>query len=288
MNETRRDEMVMGQGIRSYRPSVSNGIIRTNVPAALERPGTRPLHTGGAMMKSILSGIYEIRNTQNNHRYIGSSADIETRWRGHKKALEQNKHHSPYLQRAWLIYGADCFVFSVLEYCEGSKLFKREQFYFDSLQPEYNVAKVAGSPLGVRHSKEFKKKVSEVTSGEKNGMFGKSHSPESIEKMRKNRSGIARTLDAILRSKNTWFERYQDKHRKLGAKHKNRVSKYFGVGFYLSDGRYPGWQVKLTVNKKQIYLGQYKDEITAAKVYDDYVIKNNLQRPLNFGRDEDQ
>ena len=31
-----------------------------------------------------MSGIYEIRNVLNNHRYIGSSVDIKKRWRDHK------------------------------------------------------------------------------------------------------------------------------------------------------------------------------------------------------------
>lgn len=31
-----------------------------------------------------LSGVYEIRNTLNNKRYIGSSINIYRRWRDHK------------------------------------------------------------------------------------------------------------------------------------------------------------------------------------------------------------
>jgi len=42
----------------------------------------------------------------------------------------------------------------------------------------------------MKPSEEFRKKMSSVTAGKSNGMFGRSHKKESINKMSKNRSGI--------------------------------------------------------------------------------------------------
>jgi group I intron endonuclease len=44
-------------------------------------------------------------------------------------------------------------------------------------------AKIAASNKGKEFSEEFRQKISEKTKGEKNGMFGKTHSKEALEKM---------------------------------------------------------------------------------------------------------
>jgi group I intron endonuclease len=54
----------------------------------------------------------------------------------------------------------------ILEYCRADELIKREQYYLDLLNPEYNILKYAYSLLGYKHTPEniakFKlKKVSQ-------------------------------------------------------------------------------------------------------------------------------
>jgi group I intron endonuclease len=53
-----------------------------------------------------------------------------------------------------LKYGYCNFSLDILEYCESSILIKREQYYIDTLNPEYNILKRAGSILGYKHTKE--------------------------------------------------------------------------------------------------------------------------------------
>lgn len=53
-----------------------------------------------------------------------------------------------------LKYGYNKFSIDILEYCESSVLIKREQYYLDTLEPEYNILKKAGSSLGYKHSLE--------------------------------------------------------------------------------------------------------------------------------------
>lgn len=40
------------------------------------------------------AGIYEICNTVNGKRYIGSSVRIKERWRAHRSALDGGKHEN--------------------------------------------------------------------------------------------------------------------------------------------------------------------------------------------------
>jgi len=46
-----------------------------------------------------------------------------------------------------------------LEYCDKKETLIREQYYLDLLNPEYNILKKAGSPLGFKHSEETKDKL---------------------------------------------------------------------------------------------------------------------------------
>ena len=92
------------------------------------------------------SGIYEIVNRHNGHAYIGSSSDIPRRWREHKSYLNKGRHINKHLQNAWILYGQAGFIFSIIEECEESLLLTREQYYIDTLSPEYNICVVAGKP----------------------------------------------------------------------------------------------------------------------------------------------
>ncbi|HVY53957.1 MAG TPA: GIY-YIG nuclease family protein [Gammaproteobacteria bacterium] len=107
----------------------------------------------------MASGIYKIINLINGKFYIGSSKNIDERWRIHKVYLIRNKHHSRHLQSSWNKYGADAFEFHIIEYCEKEKLIEREQYYLDTLKPIYNSSPTARSPLGTKHTKEFKLKA---------------------------------------------------------------------------------------------------------------------------------
>jgi len=49
---------------------------------------------------------------------------------------------------------------------------KREQFYLDSLKPEYNILKIAGSRLGSNHSEQAKLKISSSLTGRKSSEGG--------------------------------------------------------------------------------------------------------------------
>src|SRR5690348_11848083 len=100
------------------------------------------------------AGVYAIRNTENNKIYIGSSTNIRARAKAHVKALAGKSHHAIALQRAWNKYGAESFVFEVLEECEPTQTFTREQFWLDSKEWHYNSSHSAIGTIGYRHTEE--------------------------------------------------------------------------------------------------------------------------------------
>ena len=80
-------------------------------------------------------GIYKIINKVNGKFYLGSSKDIETRWDKHIYDLKNNRHHSVHLQRAWIKYGEENFIFEILENTSTEMLLEREQTLLDTLRP---------------------------------------------------------------------------------------------------------------------------------------------------------
>lgn len=107
-------------------------------------------------------GIYKIENKTTGKLYIGSSLDIRKRWIRHLWDLENNKHHSIILQRAWNKYGKDDFVFEVIEECNIDNLLILEQKYLDEYLPIYNICPNAGNSYGRKDSMETRLKKRKI------------------------------------------------------------------------------------------------------------------------------
>lgn len=96
-------------------------------------------------MKSIKrdlkkSGVYMLVNMVNGNKYIGSSKDIQCRLMSHRSYLRHNTHYNKHLQNAWNKYGEINFDYSILEFCTEEDRIKREQYYVNTLNPEYNIS----------------------------------------------------------------------------------------------------------------------------------------------------
>jgi len=107
------------------------------------------------------SGIYGFICKTTNKLYIGSSINLNMRLNNHINGSQSNI----LLQNAINKYELQNFIFIIFEYCEPKELISREQFYIDTLEPEYNILKVAGNSLGYRHSEESLVKMSEALKG---------------------------------------------------------------------------------------------------------------------------
>lgn len=112
------------------------------------------------------AGIYEILNSANGKRYIGSSVNLGKRWYSHRRMLELDEHWSDHLQSAWSKYGSASFTFKPVLICDPRNLLMYEQIAIDALRPEYNKCAVAGSTLGFKFSPESLVRMSKVHSAE--------------------------------------------------------------------------------------------------------------------------
>lgn len=103
-------------------------------------------------------GIYCIHNIVNNHRYIGSSKNIQQRLLKHRHNLRNNIHQNQYLQNAWNKYTEISFICYVLEYCDEENLSKLEEHYIN-LFGNYNIIK---DIIRLKMTDETKRKHSET------------------------------------------------------------------------------------------------------------------------------
>jgi group I intron endonuclease len=88
-----------------------------------------------------------------------------------------------------------------LEITDKENVLSREQYYLNKFEPEYNILRLAGNSLGLKHTEdtkeimrkkalgrkhslEIRQRMSENRKGEKAGFFGKKHSEESLAKLR--------------------------------------------------------------------------------------------------------
>lgn len=153
-------------------------------------------------MKAHLGGVYEILNTTNGKRYVGSAVNLKRRERDHRSRLRGGYHSNQHLQRAWNKYGDECFEFSVLDYCESELLISFEQWWMDTLRPEYNIAPIAGNCLGMKHTKETNAKNRASSMGNQN-LLGYRHTAEAIEKSRAASLGLKRTAEENAKNRAT-------------------------------------------------------------------------------------
>lgn len=134
------------------------------------------------MAAAKMSGIYEVVNSTNGRRYVGSSVDIRRRLNQHRAALRRGDHHNSYLQSAWNKHGESAFEFRVVSVCDADVLIEREQEAFREMKPEYNLSPTAGNILGFR-----------LTEAQKRKRRGRKQSPEWVEKRAEQHRGAKRS-----------------------------------------------------------------------------------------------
>jgi hypothetical protein len=113
-------------------------------------------------------GIYLIKNRLDNRVYIGSSNNIERRFRRHRTELKTGRHSNPFLSKAYQKYGKDAFDFIIIELCKQVNLIQRELYFiakYRSLDPlfGYNLKSPVAHPSMV--NKEYSKILSKAKKG---------------------------------------------------------------------------------------------------------------------------
>jgi frataxin-like iron-binding protein CyaY len=60
-------------------------------------------------------GVFQIKNKINGKVFIGSSTDLKAIWYAQKLQLDAGMHHNSDLQKEWKEYGAEKFIYELLE-----------------------------------------------------------------------------------------------------------------------------------------------------------------------------
>ena len=124
------------------------------------------------MKKTILkenkgkAGIYMLTNKLTGDIYVGQSIDLRKRFIKYFNLSYINSRKELIISRALIKYGYSNFSVTILEYCNESDLDVKEQYYFDTLNPQYNIQKIAGgSSEGLIRSAETKARISKSLKG---------------------------------------------------------------------------------------------------------------------------
>lgn len=90
------------------------------------------------------AAVFQVKNTVNGKVLLGSSLNLEGPLNGHKFMLTIGSHRNKVLQQEWNEYGADKFVFEILEAVKvkddpnfnlGDELTLLEQIWLEELKP---------------------------------------------------------------------------------------------------------------------------------------------------------
>lgn len=165
------------------------------------------------------SGTYVITNTVNGKQYVGSSVDVGRRFAVHRMELRKGVHHSPALQRAWDRYGESAFTFERLATCPAGMCIPMEQALMDGVRPAYNVARTAGSRLGVRHTEATRAKMSAAVRKPRAPFTPEHRAAISAARRGKSNGPISAEHRAALLAANVGKPCSPEKRAKLSAAH---------------------------------------------------------------------
>src|SRR4051812_18397149 len=95
-------------------------------------------------LKRFRIGVFQLRNTVNGKMFVGSSINLDAIWNRIKAELKFGGHRNVELQREWIAYGEENFVFGILSEIEekdGDKVDynkeakQLEEMFIEELQP---------------------------------------------------------------------------------------------------------------------------------------------------------
>ena len=155
-------------------------------------------------------GIYKITSKHTKEYYIGSSIDIEKRFKRHLSQLKYKKHSNLNLQKIYNIYGKDSLDLVIIELIQDVKNIKEiEQKYLDNLKPQLNINLYAsGGDMISNHpdksnirkkqidgtrkaartkNMKFKRSLNAKKLYPNGPMFGKKHNIKTLQKFREKR-----------------------------------------------------------------------------------------------------
>lgn len=169
------------------------------------------------------SGIYKILNINDGKCYIGSTNWFVKRFNTHKSKLNNGIHPNIHLQRAWIKSGKDNFQFLIIEKCEIDLLSEREQYFIDTIKPEYNFCPNARSSRGRYISDETRIKMSIAQIGHSRNIGRKCTMDEIKRKADNLRCSVKTEKEkSKIGYKNSLYERTEQHLKKLSENSTNK------------------------------------------------------------------
>jgi group I intron endonuclease len=117
--------------------------------------------------------VYCFRNRFNGKAYVGSTGRcFFERRRQHLQLLKTGDHKSRRFQAAWHRWGAEAFIFEILEVCPPERCIETEQWWLDTLKSwdrrfGYNTCRTAGRTDGYKHTEDARRRMAAAKRGKK-------------------------------------------------------------------------------------------------------------------------
>ncbi len=175
--------------------------------------------------------IYKITNVLDNKTYIGSSVKgLSSRKNRHLWELKKNIHHNYHLQREYNKHGENILKFEEIDrVMDVSQLTNRENYWIQTVNPDYNVMRDVKSHIGVKRTEETCKKISEGVRNHLNNLnksrIGKKYTDEHRRNISESLSGrklskehiqkMSNSLKGIKPSKELAIKRTEHQHKSI-------------------------------------------------------------------------
>lgn len=218
--------------------------------------------------------VYKITNKINGKIYIGKSKNIAIRFAKHIKIAEtflESDNHFQAIHGAIKKYGKENFILDTIEVCDENNINEKEIYWISFLKTQdkiygYNLTSGGDGAtnrseesinkwrikmLGKKHSREHNRKISESNKGkiisqsvrekiskanlgENNGMFNKTHSTKTKEKMIKSHGSrkFRKPLSEEHKEKNRIAASKQDHSFRIPQETKEQIISMYDSGNY--------------------------------------------------------
>jgi group I intron endonuclease len=229
----------------------------------------------------VLSGIYSIVCKTNGKGYLGSSKNIQARWKKHLYYLRKGNHVNPYLQNSFNLHGEDSLEFRLIEDLTGlspKEIREIEQIYLDQMDWSFsfNVCKDSRGGEVIEEANErrreslrkFHEENPDAIRGENNPFYGRTHKQSSKDQVSKKNTGKVRS-EEFKRQKSEFMSSRRGSHHTEDHK-KDLQVKYKGENNPNA--------IKVTVNG--VTYGSKKEAVNALGLKYTY----QLDRILNAER----
>lgn len=189
----------------------------------------------------VLKGVYSIVCEGNGKGYIGSSKNIQYRWKRHLRQLRKGNHENPHLQYTFNKYGESSFKFSIVELLPGAspkEIREVEQIYLDLMDwgESLNICKDSRGGEVTEEANErrrdslrkYHEENPDAIRGENNPFFGRSHDQSSKDLISMANTGKVRS-EEFKKQKSELMSSRRGKHHTEAHRDSLR-DKYSGGG----------------------------------------------------------